>query len=73
MNVERAYRVAMRMRTGTVWVNTPLHRDIRAPFGGIKQSGFGRDGGLHGLEFYTYTKTICVALKPPVMPKLGLL
>lgn len=64
-NIERAHRVAMQLRTGTVWVNTPMHRDIRAPFGGIKQSGFGRDGGHYGLEFYSHTKTICIALKPP--------
>jgi acyl-CoA reductase-like NAD-dependent aldehyde dehydrogenase len=70
-NLERAQRVAARMRTGTVWVNTPLFRDLRAPFGGIKWSGFGRDGGHYGLEFYTYIKNVCVALKPPAIPKLG--
>jgi acyl-CoA reductase-like NAD-dependent aldehyde dehydrogenase len=70
-NLERAYRLAQQIRTGTVWVNTPLFRDIRAPFGGIKQSGFGRDGGHYGLEFYTQAKNICVALQPPAMPKLG--
>lgn len=70
-NLERAHRLARRLRTGTVWVNTPLFRDIRAPFGGIKQSGFGRDGGHYGLDFYTRAKTICVALQPPMMPKLG--
>lgn len=71
-NLERAHRTAMRMKTGTVWVNTPLHRDIRAPFGGIKQSGFGRDGGHYGLEFYTHLKNICVALKAPPIHRLGL-
>jgi 5-carboxymethyl-2-hydroxymuconate semialdehyde dehydrogenase len=70
-NLERAHRVASALRTGTVWVNTPLHRDIRAPFGGVKQSGFGRDGGHYGLEFYTQVKNVCVALKTPPMPKLG--
>jgi acyl-CoA reductase-like NAD-dependent aldehyde dehydrogenase len=70
-NLERAHRLARRIRTGTVWVNTPLFRDIRAPFGGIKQSGFGRDGGHYGLDFYTQTKNICVALKPPILPRLG--
>ena len=70
-NLERAYRVAFALRTGTVWVNTPLHRDIRAPFGGLKQSGFGRDGGHYGLEFYTQIKNVCVALKNPQMPQLG--
>jgi 5-carboxymethyl-2-hydroxymuconic-semialdehyde dehydrogenase len=70
-DIERAHRVAFALRTGTVWVNTPLHRDIRAPFGGIKQSGFGRDGGHFGLDFYTQVKTVCVALRPPAMPRLG--
>jgi acyl-CoA reductase-like NAD-dependent aldehyde dehydrogenase len=70
-DLERAHRVSSRMRAGTVWVNTPLHRDIRAPFGGIKDSGFGSDGGPYGLEFYTNLKNICVALRAPQMPKLG--
>ncbi len=70
-NLERTHRVAARLRTGTVWVNTPMFRDIRAPFGGIKQSGFGRDGGHYGLDFYTQTKTICLALKPTPLRKLG--
>jgi 5-carboxymethyl-2-hydroxymuconic-semialdehyde dehydrogenase len=70
-NLERAHRIAARIRTGTVWVNTPLFRDIRTPFGGIKQSGFGRDGGHYGLDFYTQTKNICIALQPPATPKLG--
>jgi hypothetical protein len=69
--LERAHRVAMRLRAGTVWINTPLFRDLRAPFGGIKQSGFGREGGRYGLEFYTYVKTLCLALQPPALPKPG--
>ncbi|MBK8813566.1 MAG: aldehyde dehydrogenase [Acidobacteria bacterium] len=70
-NLERAARVSTAMRTGTVWVNTPLFRDIRAPFGGIKQSGFGRDGGEYGAEFYSNIKTVCVATKRPVFPRFG--
>ena len=70
-NLERANRVSTAMRTGTVWVNTPLFRDIRVPFGGIKQSGFGRDGGEFGAEFYTNIKTICIATQRPIVPKLG--
>ena len=71
-DLERAHRVSARMRAGTVWVNTPLHRDIRAPFGGVKDSGFGSDGGHYGLEFYTNLKNICLALKPAAAPRLGL-
>jgi acyl-CoA reductase-like NAD-dependent aldehyde dehydrogenase len=70
-NLERANRVSSAMRTGTVWVNTPLFRDIRVPFGGIKQSGFGRDGGEYGAEFYTNIKTVCLATQQPNVPKLG--
>ncbi len=70
-NLERANRVSKAMRTGTVWVNTPLFRDIRVPFGGIKQSGFGRDGGEFGAEFYTNIKTVCLATQRPNIPKLG--
>lgn len=70
-NLERANRVSSAMRTGTVWVNTPLFRDIRTPFGGIKQSGFGRDGGEYGAEFYTNIKTVCLATQRPNVPKLG--
>lgn len=44
----------------SVWVNTWLMRDLRVPFGGVKQSGIGREGGRHSIEFYTEQKTICV-------------
>jgi acyl-CoA reductase-like NAD-dependent aldehyde dehydrogenase len=70
-DLERAHRLASQLRAGTVWVNTPLHRDIRAPFGGIRDSGFGSEGGRYGLEFYTNLKNICVALRPPRSPKPG--
>ncbi len=70
-NLEKATRVSTAIRTGTVWVNTPLFRDIRVPFGGIKQSGFGRDGGEFGAEFYTNIKTVCMAIQRPNMPKIG--
>lgn len=44
----------------TVWVNTWLMRDLRVPFGGMKQSGIGREGGKYSIEFYTEQKTICI-------------
>lgn len=71
-NLERAARISSAMRTGTVWVNTPLFRDIRAPFGGIKQSGFGRDGGEYGAEFYANIKTVCIARKRAAVPRFGI-
>ena len=54
---DRAHRVARRLRAGTVWVNTFDTADITVPFGGFKQSGFGRDKGLHALDGYTQLKT----------------
>ena len=55
----RAQRVARKLQTGTVWINCWLVRDIRAPFGGCKDSGVGREGGLHSLRFFTEPQPIC--------------
>src|SRR6058998_1354977 len=60
-NVSRAHRVAERINTGTVWVNCWLLRDLRVPFGGMKQSGVGREGGTEALNFFTEVKNICIA------------
>jgi aminomuconate-semialdehyde/2-hydroxymuconate-6-semialdehyde dehydrogenase len=60
-NVSRAHRVAERINTGTVWVNCWLVRDLRVPFGGMKQSGVGREGGTEALNFFTEAKNICIA------------
>jgi acyl-CoA reductase-like NAD-dependent aldehyde dehydrogenase len=56
-DVNRAHRIARRIRAGTVWVNTFDAADITVPFGGFKQSGFGRDKSLHALDGYTQLKT----------------
>jgi len=56
----RAHRVASRLQAGTVWVNTWLNRDLRVPFGGVKASGLGREGGEHSLEFFTEVKNVCI-------------
>jgi aminomuconate-semialdehyde/2-hydroxymuconate-6-semialdehyde dehydrogenase len=56
----RAHRLAERIEAGTVWVNCWLLRDLRTPFGGMKQSGVGREGGDESLRFFTETKTVCV-------------
>ncbi|MCV2218651.1 2-hydroxymuconic semialdehyde dehydrogenase [Thauera sp. Sel9] len=58
----RAHRVAGRIEAGLVWVNSWFLRDLRTPFGGSKQSGIGREGGVHSLEFYTELKNICIKL-----------
>jgi acyl-CoA reductase-like NAD-dependent aldehyde dehydrogenase len=61
-DVSRAHRVARELRAGVVWVNCFDRGDITAPFGGFKQSGFGRDKSLHALEKYTDLKTIWIAV-----------
>lgn len=62
-NLQRAHRISHDVRAGTIWVNCWFVRDLRAPFGGFKKSGVGREGGHHSLEFFTEAKNICIALK----------
>jgi len=61
-NLSRAHRVAPQLDVGLCWVNSWFLRDLRTPFGGSKQSGIGREGGVHGLEFYTELSNVCVKL-----------
>ena len=61
-DLNRAHRVSQALESGMVWVNTWLHRDLRVPFGGVKQSGVGREGGRHSLEFFSEAKNICIKL-----------
>ena len=60
-NLNRAHRVAEQIHTGTVWVNCWLVRDLRVPFGGMKASGVGREGGTEALHFFTEAKNVCIA------------
>jgi aminomuconate-semialdehyde/2-hydroxymuconate-6-semialdehyde dehydrogenase len=60
-DVGRALRVAGALDVGTVWVNDFFVRDLRVPFGGMKQSGIGREGGQYSMEFYTEAKTVCLS------------
>jgi aminomuconate-semialdehyde/2-hydroxymuconate-6-semialdehyde dehydrogenase len=59
-DLSRAHRVSEKLETGTVWVNCWLLRDLRTPFGGVKNSGLGREGGEEALRFFTEPKTVCV-------------
>ena len=59
-DITRAHRVAARIEAGVIWVNCWLERDLRTPFGGMKDSGVGREGGLEALRFFTEPKNICV-------------
>ncbi len=61
-NLARAHRVAAQIEVGIAWVNSWFLRDLRTAFGGAKHSGIGREGGVHGLEFYSELKNICVKL-----------
>lgn len=62
-DIDRGHRVAQAFHSGLVWVNTWMLRDLRTPFGGVKESGFGREGGMEALRFFSEVKTICVGLK----------
>ena len=61
-NAARAHRVAAQITVGITWINCWFLRDLRTPFGGAKQSGIGREGGLHSLEFYTELRNVCLKL-----------
>lgn len=62
-NIRRAHRVARQIQAGNIWINSWFVRDLRVPFGGFKESGIGREGGLHSFEFFTETKTIGLPLE----------
>jgi 5-carboxymethyl-2-hydroxymuconic-semialdehyde dehydrogenase len=71
-DVSRALNVAHRVEAGMVWVNSPNIRHLPTPFGGVKNSGIGRDGGDYSFDFYMETKNIAIALGPPRITRLGL-
>lgn len=59
-NLDRTMRMSKKIEAGIVWVNTWLNRDLRTPFGGVKASGVGREGGLEALRFFTEAKNVCI-------------
>jgi len=59
-NLKRSLRFSEKLETGIVWINTWMQRDLRTPFGGVKSSGVGREGGFEVLRFFTQTKNICI-------------
>ncbi|MEO5675254.1 MAG: aldehyde dehydrogenase [Chitinophagales bacterium] len=61
-NLSRAHRVASRVQSGIIWINCWLLRDLRTPFGGMKNSGVGREGGFEAMKFFTEAKNICIKL-----------
>ena len=70
-DVGRSHRLARSLDAGMVWINSENNRHLPTPFGGMKASGIGRDGGDYSFEFYMETKNVCVALGTHTMPKLG--
>jgi aminomuconate-semialdehyde/2-hydroxymuconate-6-semialdehyde dehydrogenase len=61
-DLTRAHRVAGQIEAGVIWINTWFLRDLRTPFGGMKMSGIGREGGIYSFEFYTELKNVCIKL-----------
>jgi acyl-CoA reductase-like NAD-dependent aldehyde dehydrogenase len=70
-DVDVVMRASRELRAGTVWVNTTMVRELRAPFGGYKQSGVGRDGATSSVEFFTELKTTTIPVGPVPLPRLG--
>ncbi len=64
-------RASREIRAGTIWVNTTLVRELRAPFGGYKQYGVGRDGATASVEFFTEQKTTTIPIDPAPLPRFG--
>ena len=62
-DLDRAHRLAAGIRAGIVWINTWLMRDLRTPFGGVGQSGLGREGGLEAMRFFTEPRNVGIALR----------
>ena len=61
-DLSRAHRLSAALRAGILWVNCWMLRDLRTPFGGVKESGVGREGGWDALRFFTETKNVCIKL-----------
>jgi 5-carboxymethyl-2-hydroxymuconic-semialdehyde dehydrogenase len=71
-NLRRGHRVAHQLDAGMIWLNSHNVRDLRTPFGGVKASGVGREGGHHSLDFYTNHHIVHVALEDADVPRFGL-
>jgi 5-carboxymethyl-2-hydroxymuconic-semialdehyde dehydrogenase len=70
-DVSRAHRVAQALEAGMIWINSENVRHLPTPFGGMKASGIGRDGGDYSFDFYMETKNIAVALGDHKIPRIG--
>ena len=70
-DLRRGHRVAHAIQAGMLWLNSHNVRDLRTPFGGVKASGLGREGGHHSLDFYTDARIVHVALEDAPVPRFG--
>ncbi|NBW90353.1 MAG: aldehyde dehydrogenase family protein, partial [Gammaproteobacteria bacterium] len=70
-DLKTAMRCSRDIRAGTVWINTPMMRELRAPFGGYKESGIGRDGPQASLEFFTELKSTIIPIDGVKMHRFG--
>jgi 5-carboxymethyl-2-hydroxymuconic-semialdehyde dehydrogenase len=70
-DLRRGHRVAAAVDAGMLWLNSHNVRDLRTPFGGVKASGLGREGGQHSLDFYTDSRIVHVALEDARVPRFG--
>jgi 5-carboxymethyl-2-hydroxymuconic-semialdehyde dehydrogenase len=70
-DLKRAHRVAAAVESGMTWINSHNVRDLRTPFGGVKASGLGREGGQHSIDFYTESRIVHVALGDTHVPRFG--
>ena len=61
-NISTANNLSLKLEAGIIWVNTWMLRDLRTPFGGMKNSGLGREGGWEAMRFFTEAKNICIEL-----------
>lgn len=67
----RSLRLARKLEAGMIWINSENNRHLPTPFGGMKASGIGRDGGDYSFDFYMETKNVCIAMDTHRVPKLG--
>ena len=71
-DIGRAHRIGQGIDAGMVWLNSQNVRDLRTPFGGVKDSGIGREGGHYAFDFYCDMQTLHVAVNDQPIPRFGL-
>jgi 5-carboxymethyl-2-hydroxymuconic-semialdehyde dehydrogenase len=70
-DLRRAHHLAHHVESGMLWINSQNVRDLRTPFGGVKESGIGREGGRHSIDVYCESRIVHVALRQLPVPAFG--